>query len=251
LDPINLSLIAFGGAGPLCAGEVAKELGIGRILIPKTPGAFSAMGLLCTNVVHDFIRSDLRPYELVSLTAINDAFRALENRAVDVITSEGFSVDNATFIRETDMRYSGQGHELRVPVSSGKANLVINEEEKQCIRMRFDSLHESLRGHKAEEEPVELVSYRVRVLVDVPRYDPSPQPSGTSSSEEALKGKRKVYLDGQVGEMPVYDRDRLGPQTRIQGPAVVEQLDSTVLIHPWQHLRVDSLMNLVIEKKGA
>ena len=251
LDPKNLSLIAFGGAGPLCAGEVAKELGIGRILIPKTPGAFSAMGLLCTNVVHDFIRSDLRPYELVSLTAINDAFRALEKRAVDVITSEGFSVDNATFIRETDMRYSGQGHELRVPVSSGKANLLIDEEEKQFIRTRFDSLHESLRGHKAEEEPVELVSYRVRVLVDVPRYDPSSQPSGPSSSKEALKGKRKVYLDGEVGEISVYDRNRLGPLTRIQGPAVVEQLDSTVLIHPWQQVRVDSLMNLLIEKKGA
>ena len=187
-------------------------------MIPKTPGAFSAMGLLCTNVVHDFIRSDLRPYEHVPLTAINDAFRALESKALDVITSEGFSLDKATFIRETDMRYSGQGHELRVPVSSGKANLLIDEEEKQFIRMRFDSLHEKLRGHKAEEEPVELVSYRVRVLVDVPRYDPSSHPSGPSSSNEALKGKRKIYLDGQVGEISVYDRNQLGSSGTNSGP---------------------------------
>ncbi len=250
VDPRNLSLIPFGGAGPLCAGEVAEELGIHSILIPKTPGAFSALGLLCTKVVRDFLRSDLRPYESVSTGAINEAYKDLETKAIEVIASEGLPTAHATFNREMDMRYMGQGHELRVPVSSGPAFKMMSEEEKQLIRKRFDSFHESLRGHKAEDEPVELVSYRIRVLVDVPRYNLSHQPFVTSSPNEALKGERKIYSDKKFGKVPVYHRDRLCPGNQIHGPAIVEQLDSTILIHSWQEAQVDGFMNLLIKKKG-
>lgn len=238
VDPKDVSLLVFGGAGPMCAGEIAEELGIHKILIPETPGAFSALGLLCTKVIHDYVRSDLLSYESVQLAAINKAYQEMETKAIDVITAEGFSVDSTTFIREVDMRYSGQGHEIRVPVSSGPLGKLISEEEKYLIRKRFDSLHENLRGHKAEEQSVQLVSYRLRVLVDVPRYSPSSQPIVTSSAKKALKGKRKVYFGNkQSFETPIYERSRLRPGSRLQGPAIIEQLDSSVLIHPLQKAR--------------
>src|SRR5258706_1028570 len=116
VDLTAFTLLPFGGAGAVHAAAVAEELGMKRILVPPRPGAFSALGLLCTDVVHDYIRSELKPLDEVAPEHAEAIFRALEGKARDEIAAEGLDAAQARFVRELDLRYTGQGYELRTPL---------------------------------------------------------------------------------------------------------------------------------------
>jgi N-methylhydantoinase A len=251
LEPREFTLLPFGGAGAVHAAQVAAELGITRILVPPRPGAFSALGLLCSDVVHDFIRSELRPITALDPAHGEDRFRELEERARAALAAEGLAEAEAAMDRELDMRYAGQGYELRVSLDGlGPLDPAVLRQARE----RFDARHAQIHGHAAREKEVEVVSYRLRARVSVPKFEPRarPRPAGAAEAKAAFKGRRMVWFDGLNGaEVPVYERDRLAIGATFAGPAIVEQMDATTVIPAGWRAEVDAFGNLILEAEGA
>jgi N-methylhydantoinase A len=246
VDLSAFTLLPFGGAGAVHAAAVAAELGIRRILVPPRPGAFSALGLLCTDVVHDYIRSELRPLADISAEHAEDIFRQLQADASAELAAEGINAADAQFARELDLRYSGQGYELRTPLD-GLFEGQLTAAALAAVRERFDARHAQLHGHAAKERPVEVVSYRLRARVAVPKYEPKeevPAPPG----DRAVKGTRTISLDATAIEAALYERDRLHVGAVITAPAIVEQFDATTVIPPGWRARVDGYRNLIVTR---
>src|SRR5215475_6235246 len=193
VDLSAFTLLPFGGAGAVHAAAVAEELGMRRILVPPRPGAFSALGLLCTDVVHDYIRSELRPLAEISADHAEEVFRELEAKAREELAAEGMASAAARFARELDLRYTGQGYELRTPLD-GLFTDRLTAASMADARARFDERHAQIHGHAAKERPVEVVSYRVRVRVTVPKYEPRSEPAPPRPAAAVAKGKRRIHF---------------------------------------------------------
>jgi N-methylhydantoinase A len=249
VDLSAFTLLPFGGAGAVHAAAVAEELGMRRILVPARPGAFSALGLLCTDVVHDYIRSELRPLAEITADHAEDSFRQLEARARDELAAEGMNPADVRCARELDLRYTGQGYELRTPLEGLFVDR-LSADALRAARDRFDERHARIHGHAAKERPVEVVSYRLRVRVDVPKYQPreTASPSSPRPAAGAGKGTRKAVWQGTIREATLYERDRLAIGATITAPAIVEQFDATTVIPPGWSARVDGWRNLVLAR---
>jgi N-methylhydantoinase A len=248
VDLTAFTLLPFGGAGAVHAAAVADELGMRRILVPPRPGAFSALGLLCTDVVHDYIRSDLKPLDEVTPAHAEAIFRALETKARQELATEGLDPAQARFVRELDLRYTGQGYELRTPLDGFAADVLPS---LAAARERFDERHAQLHGHAAKERPVEVVSYRLRLRVGVPKYEPRDEAAPASPAAPEPKGRRNIHLDGAtVCEATLFERDRLDIGATIEGPAIVEQFDATTVIPPGWTAQVDRRRNLILQRRA-
>jgi N-methylhydantoinase A len=251
VDLTAFTLLPFGGAGAVHAAAVAAELGMRRILVPPRPGAFSALGLLCTDIVHDYIRSELRPLDAVSADHAESIFQELEAKAREELAAEGMTAAAARFARELDLRYTGQGYELRTPLD-GLFTERLTAASMAAARMRFDERHAQIHGHAAKERPVEVVSYRVRVRVTVPKYEPRSEPAPPRPAAPVAKGKRRIHLGAtQSIEAMLYERDKLDVGATIAGPAIVEQFDATTVIPAGWTGRVDQYRNLILERTNV
>ncbi len=253
VDLSAFTLLPFGGAGAVHAAAVAEELGMRRILVPARPGAFSALGLLCTDVVHDYIRSELKPLDAVTPEHMEDIYRQLETKAREELSAEGMSAAEARYFREIDLRYAGQGYELRTPLE-GLFSDRLTAESLLAARARFDQRHAHIHGHAARNRPVEVVSYRLRLRIAVPKYRPQeePPPQLPRPLRDAEKGRRRLHLSGDAAiQATLYERDRLAVGSVIAGPAIVEQFDATTVIPPGWTGRVDGYRNLMIERNGS
>src|SRR5262249_53178813 len=237
------SSLRVGGSGAEHAEAAAGELGIRRILVPPRPGAFSALGLLCTDVVHDYIRSELRPLADICTEHAEDIFRQLQAQASGELAVEGIDPADAQFTRELDLRYSGQGYELPTPLE-GLYEDGLTPAALAAVRERFDARHAQLHGHAAKERAVEVVSYRLRARVPVPQYEPKEE-AASEPCDRSVKGARTVSLDGTAIEAALYERDQLEVGAVIAAPAIVEQFDATTLIPPGWSARVDGYHNLI------
>ncbi len=241
-------IVAEGGAGPVHMAAVAEDLGIDQVIVPPGAGVFSATGLLCSDVVHDYARSSVSILEETPADQLTESFRKLEAQATEDLAREGLGGEKVHLLREADVRYAGQGFELRVPVRSGR----LNDASKKEIRRRFERLHKQLYGHTAPGEPAEVVSYRLRAVVPVPKYQPRREPLTQRAQLEARPlARRPLYLGPNVGSQQAdfYSRDSLQPGIRIDGPAVVLQKDSTTLIPAGWLAIVDEYANLVLSKR--
>jgi N-methylhydantoinase A len=250
VDLSAFTLLPFGGAGAVHAAAVAEELGMRRILVPARPGAFSALGLLCTDVVHDYIRSELRPLDAVSAEHVEEIYRQLEAKAQAELSAEGLQAGDALLTREIDLRYAGQGYELRTPLA-GLYSGRLSAASLTAARARFDERHAQIHGHAAKNQAVEVVSYRLRLRVTVPKYQPQAEaaPAAARPVSTAAKGKRRLHLGGAAAvEAAVYERDRLDIGVVVAGPAIVEQFDATTVIPPGWSARVDAYRNLMLSK---
>jgi N-methylhydantoinase A len=251
VDLSAFTLLPFGGAGGVHAAAVAQELGMRRILVPPRPGAFSALGLLCTDVVHDYIRSELRPLAELNAEHAEGVFAQLETKAREELKNEGMDPSAAFFVRELDLRYTGQGYELRTPLE-GLFTGRISADSLEAVRERFDERHAQIHGHAAKERPVEVVSYRVRVRVPVPKFEPRREtPHALQSAAGAAKGMRRIHFGtGESVEAVLYERDRLFVGASVTGPAIVEQFDATTVIPAGWTGRVDGYRNLILERSA-
>jgi N-methylhydantoinase A len=247
-DIRDFTLVAFGGGGPMHAGRMALDLGIPSVLIPLTPGVHSALGLLMSDVKHDYVRSKLAGLEELDLNEINGLFAQLIEQAKAELRAEGFRDDELKIDPFLDLRYAGQGYELTVPCPMPP----LKKSDLELMRRRFDSQHEQASGHKAETEPVELVSLRLISYGLVPQAKLSPAKATGRKVEQAQIGERKIYFGKEHGILNcrIYARDLLEPGHKIFGPAVVEQLDTTTVIQPEQEAAVDEYRNLIVKKKA-
>ena len=244
-DPRDYTLAAFGGAGPLHAARLARELDIGRILVPRNPGILCAMGLLLTDLRADFAITRLHPLGAAALAPMAAAFEELAARAARWFAEEDVAPASRRLIRTIDMRYAGQNYELPVPVPEGK----ITGATLDAIAQGFHAAHERMYGFVAESEPVQLVTFRVEATGLVPKAAFRPQDEAGADASAALAGRREVWLPEAGGAVscPVYDRLLLCPGNRISGPAIVEQMDATTVILPGMAGRVEPYLNLILE----
>ena len=252
VDLSTFTLLPFGGAGAVHAAAIADELGMHRILVPPRPGAFSALGLLCTDVVHDYVRSELKPLADISAEHAEAIFVGLEQKARAELKAEGLNPSDARFSRELDLRYAGQGYELRTPLA-GLCQAVVTKQTLAAVRTRFDERHAQIHGHSADDRPVEAVSYRVRVRVSVPKFEPRIQKVRVPcETQRAHKGERAVWFDAATAVIAtLYERDRLDAGATLVGPAIVEQFDATTVIPPGWQGTVDGYGNLAFLKRAA
>jgi len=245
-DPRRFALLAFGGAGPLHAAYLARDLGIPEVVVPLHPGLTSAMGLLQTDVRHLYLRSAVGLLSSYPVDEINAIFAELRRRATDDVSEEGLDVTELRLKQQIDLRYLHQGYHLTVDGPDGE----ITQTHKQPIKAAFDDLHRRTYGASAPEEDAELVTLRVVSEVPVPHLRLPRIAAGRVA--DARIGERPLYdlTSAEFANAYVYDRARLGADDRITGPAIVEQYDSTTVVLADQVLTVDDFGNLLITEEA-
>jgi N-methylhydantoinase A len=245
-DLRDFMLLAFGGAGPLHAGRIARDLGMAGVIVPLYPGVFSALGLLMSDVKHDYVRSRMSALADTPPGDVEAAFAGLDAQARADLRRDGLPEDRIRIERALDMRYAGQGYEITVACDEGAVSM----EELTALRRRFDAQHQRMFGHMAPEEPVEIVSYRVRGVGRVPPVAmPRFKPTGATLGG-ALRETRDARFDGVTVPCPVYQRERLDVGLKIRGPAILDQFDCTTIIGPGQVARVDEWKNLIVTQES-
>ncbi|MGO4299381.1 hydantoinase/oxoprolinase family protein [Leifsonia sp. RAF41] len=245
-DPRDYALVPFGGAGPLHASRLARELGMTQIVVPETPGAQSAMGLLMTDIQTDFMRTHRVDVTDENAGALAATFDGLASQADEWFDLEEVPTEGRTIVRRVDMRYRGQNFELAVDLRDD-LNLVL--EGTGELTELFHEAHERVYGYRSPEATVEAITFRVEAHGQTPRVELHTSPDGGSDPTHALIGTRDTYFDPAVGfePVPVYDRSLLVPGNKIVGPAIVEQMDTTTVLLPGDELSVDVYRNLVIQ----
>ena len=223
-----------------------------RIVVPARPGAFSALGLLCTDVLHDYIRSELGALDRLDPAHAEQLFRDIEAKAASELAEEGLDPSAASFERDLDMRYAGQGYELRVPLERTLAERARRARRSRRRATRFDEVHAKIHGHAAKEKSVEVVSYRLRVRVAVPKYQPQALPAGAASSPRPGVGQghaaRIVRRRQGDRRRPFMIVTSCRSASAFAGPAIVEQFDATTVVPPGWHAFVDRHGNLILER---
>lgn len=245
LDPSAFAMFVYGGAGPLHASAIAREIGIRRVIIPASPGHFSAYGMLFSDLRYDFVRSVFLPLSHDVLEEIDAIYRDLEMSGLQAVAEAGTGGDEAIFVRSADMRYVGQEHAVTVELP----NELFGRRDLKAIKAAFDAEHLQRYGTNAPEERAELVSLRVAthgrmVLPDVDRAA-----NGVTLPGPQAVLRRKMVHFGSRGHLdtPVFARTALEPGNEIAGPALIEEHASTTVLWPGDHMKVDGFGNLDIQ----
>ncbi len=243
-DPREFTLVPFGGMGPTIAGLIAAELGIGRILVPRDPGTFSAYGMLVTDVHQERSLTRITPLEGASAAELDAVFAALETAALDDLLQEQFPRERLETRRHAGMRYRGQSYEVGVPVEALRGP----EDVAQLVR-RFHDAHQRRYGHMAQAEAVEIVNFQVTAVGLIPK--PAPKRFSSAGRVSAPYATRRAYFDaGDAGDLEVWRRDALVPGMQITGPAVIEEKTSTLVLYPRQRAVVDPYLNIEVTLPG-
>lgn len=242
-DPREFTMVAYGGGGPIFAGILAKELSISNIIFPRNPGVFSALGLLLGDVQFDYTRSYPTTIENVDLDKLNSILNELEDKGRENLKEESFE-KHIEILRSADMRYMGQNFEVNTLIPEGK----ITQEKLVTLVERFHQEHEKWYGYRMKDERVEIVILRVSANSKQVIKPTFRKVSSTGNLREALKGKRLAYFGGikDFVESPVYQRDMLKAGHIIEGQAIIEQTDTTIIIYPEQVAKIDEVGNIVV-----
>ena len=244
-DPRDYALIAFGGAGPLHAARLARELEMKTIVVPRNPGICCALGLLLTDLRADFAATQLMLAEDAAKDSVAVIFTKLEEQATHWFEEEGVATPDRRLNRVVDMRYHGQNYEIAVDLPEGP----VTAASIAALREGFAEAHTRLYGYAAAEEPVQMVTFRVAAIGVAPKAQFRPEPDAGPDASAAIIGEREVWFPEANGfvSCPVYDRDRLRAGNRIAGPAIVEQMDATTVLLPGMTGRVEPYLNLILE----
>ena len=241
-DPRDFGLIAYGGAGPLVAGDVIRELGIGTAIIPPAPGNFSALGLISTDIIHDVVRTYIWLQQQVDLERLNHLYDEIETELESRLRHEGIAPENLVLQRSADLKYKGQFHLVNLPVKAGS----LTPNDLAVLREAFEEEHLRLYTYRSEGEPTDLVNVRVRGRGILGR--PELPLLGRSTDSEAFTSTRPVYFREAGGTLDctIYQRKRLGSGSTLAGPAIVEENTSTTLVPPGFDARVDDYGNIIL-----
>jgi N-methylhydantoinase A len=242
-DPRKFALVAFGGAGPLHAATLARAVGIPTVLVPPFPGLNCALGMLQTTVRHSYLRSEIGVLSRFPAARINELFDELVRQAMEEAQEERFAPSQVSLTRLIDLRYPQQGYTL--PVAAPE---IVRGEDRAALKRAFDELHRQVYGQSAPKEDAEIVTFRLQAEIDVPRLVLPQLPPGDGNAERALKGERKLY-DLEANDFVtarIYDRAKLLAGDALDGPAIIEQFDSTTVVLRDQTATVDRIGTLVI-----
>jgi N-methylhydantoinase A len=245
-DPREFTLAAFGGAGPLHAAALADELGMAEVICPPVPGAFSALGLIGTDLKRDYLRTVYTSTASADPAALEAAFKALEAEGTVMLERARVAPDRRRFSRSIDARYERQSYELSVPVPPG----AMDRPGLGEIAERFHARHRETYGHDNRSEPVQLVSVRVTAIGVIPPLPVRDRPAAQGSN--AVKAKRPLWFrQTDIVEATVYERGRMPAGLVAEGPAVIESLESTILVPPGWQARMTEDGFVLMTRRGA
>jgi N-methylhydantoinase A len=243
-NPKELVMMAFGGAGPMVAGRLMDELEFRSVVVPEAPGLFSAFGLLVSDIGYDYSLTRIRKTKEVDLNILNTEYRELKEKGINELKRENFPDDRIIIRYSADMRYVGQSYELNISIPNEKISKnVLGDLEK-----RFHISHEKRYGYSAVNESTEIVNLRVSSIGLMPIIKPRVHKKVDENPEVALKTFREVYFRKTKSfvNCPIYDKYRLCTGNRIEGPAIIEQLDSTIVIQPKHVADIDKFNQVVL-----
>ena len=248
LDAGDFALVAYGGAGPLHAVQVAREIGIRTVIVPTAPGVFSAFGMLFSDLRYDFVRTWFTRLEDAPFAAIERVYRDLERQGRAAIAGTSVKPQKITLKRAADMRYVGQEHAVTVDLPLK----VFERQDRRAIKRLFDAMHELRYGTSAPDEGAEIVSLRSTVT-GLMRKPPQKRVArgGRAPDKAAFTGRRPVYLDGKFRSTPTYARAALTAGNRIGGPALIEEHAATTVLLRGDRLEVDAGGHLIIKVAGG
>ncbi len=245
IDPRGYALVAFGGAGPLHGAEVARELGIREVVVPLHPGITSATGLLTSELKVDALRTAFQASTALDLARMAEDFAAMEAEIAARFAADGIAPEATRTARAADMRYAGQGYELRVAIDAG----VVCEGMVAAALTRFHAAHRAEYGHAFPEAVVEIVNLRVTGIGERPKpAKPAPAVGGSIAAATLRVAPVVFSIDGmpQRLDTPVLAREHLPLETPIPGPAIVVQTDTTTVVPPGCSFVADRGGNLII-----
>jgi N-methylhydantoinase A len=249
VDPRDHALVAFGGAGPLHGAEVAAMLQIPAVIVPPYPGITSAIGLLTTDLKYDSIRTEFQVRGAVDLAKLNGDFDTMQRNLTRQYEADGLGVGEVAFTRAGDLRYVGQGYELRIPMPEGPIDETVLEE----VWSQFHLAHEAEYGHAFEDSPIEIVNIRITGVGQMPKIGRPSVPEGGSLDKARVKTGDCVFrLNGRLEGFATafYQRRLLPLGEQLAGPAIILQTDSTTLVPPGCVATCDVHGNLLIHVGG-
>ena len=243
-DPRAYLLFAFGGAGPVHAYRVARALGVPGFIAPLGAGATSAFGLLCAPLLFDFARSLYGRLDELDWVQVNGALEDMEAEGRNLLRASGVADADIRVRRLCEMRYTGQGHEVTVELPDGN----LGPDDTGRLTTLYRKEYRRLYNREGPDVPLEALTWRLEVVAPKPEIRLEGEEEASHTAEEAQKGTREIYLpeDADFREVPVYDRYRLEPGATFEGPAVVEERESTVILGPEGRTEIDAARNLIV-----
>jgi N-methylhydantoinase A len=246
-DPREFVLVVAGGAGPIHAAEIAKELEIPLILVPRESSVFCAVGMLITDLKHDYVRTYARDLDKVDLDEVSGLYRDMAADARRTLGDEGVSDDRIEIDFAADLRYVGQFNEVEVPSTGGE----VAPEVLDAMVAAFHKRHDTLYGYSMPGAPIELINLRVsaRGVTDKPQF--STVEAGGEDPSAAKRGERSAYFEGEFVEVPVFDALRLVNGNVVTGPAIVDQPTTTIVVPPGFQLVCDHYNNFLMHPEDT
>lgn len=246
-DPRNYSLMAFGGAGPIHAFRIAEIMKLKKIICPAAAGTASALGLLVTPMAVDFVRSYMARLDKLDWAHVNLIFEEMENEAIRALLAAGVKEEETLFERAADMRYAGQFYEIPSTLPPGK----LGPEVLPQIVEDFYQAYARAFGRHLTDSPIQALTWRLRASCPSPRLKIRYSGKRSTTEPSGIKGKRKVYFpeQGEFVETTVYDRYSLAPGSSFQGPAIIEERESTTIVGFHSRFYIDEHLNLIIERE--
>jgi N-methylhydantoinase A len=246
-DPREFTLVPFGGMGPTVAGRIIADLGIGRILIPRDPGTFSAFGMLVTDVHQTRSFTRITRLDAAKPAELERIFAGMEEAALVDLMQEQFTRAQLTTLRSAGMRYRGQSYEVSVAVAglNGDADLA-------ALGQRFHEAHRRRYGHMAASEAIEIVNFQVTAVGAIPKQQFSPIAPPAHSQPPIPHETRTAYFSPDAAiQVPVFRRSGLAVGAVIDGPAVIEEKTSTTVLYPGQRAAIDGYLNIAMTPIAA
>jgi N-methylhydantoinase A len=246
IDPRDFTLSGFGGAGPLHAAEVAGMLGVERVLIPPHPGITSAMGLLTADLEYHALRTAFAVKGSVDHERLTELFDSMQAELSAIFDRDCVPTEKRRMLREGDLRYVGQGYELKVDIPDGPLDAAALDQVWQAFHER----HRAEYGHEFEDAPIEIVTVKLRGLGEVDKLGMPPEATGTAGAEPVGQGQCVFRIDDvlQSFETLYFDRTALPLGPSMQGPAILLQTDSTTVVPPDWRFEVDRFANVVMTR---
>jgi len=242
-DPRDFALFAFGGAGPLHAVELARELAIPKVLVPARPGITNALGCLAADVRHDFVNTINMPLAALDMDRVKATLTAQIAEGRDMIAREGVEIEGEQIIHTADMQFQGQSHILSIPVASPDVT-------RETLRDDFAAAYwRRFEVELPEIRPV-LVNLHTAVI-GKRRAVPLDALARADTDDLTPRGERRVWFEDGWYDTPIYRREQFPPGARISGPAIIEQMDTTIVVEPGDRVDADAVGNLIVTVKGA
>jgi N-methylhydantoinase A len=245
IDPRDFALVAFGGAGPMHAVALAKELQIPRIIVPNLPGTFSAWGMLQTDIRHDLVRTFYQRVSDTDAPALQTEYSEMEQSGADLLVQEKVEAAAMRFVRSADMRYVGQEYFVNIPLP-----VTIGEHALADLPGRFHQAYLDRYGHSNPEEAIEFVNLRVSAIGALPKGQVTATEDTTETLEAKPERQSQAYFGGEWLDTPIFMREHLLPGQVFAGPAIVLEPSCTTVMPPSCRAKIDAFGNIEIRLDG-